>query len=1144
MKTKLNRILSALLLSVMLFSSVSAIMPVVASAAASESYVSSVDGVNAKDVVKETLKEDRTAEKALASDIEKNYVDSYTDGNFTIYVNRYTGLLYYKNEKTGQILTSNPTAPQLSANVKEGASAKKLLSQITIDMFENANTSKHYIYDSTTESAERGQIKVSAIKNGLRVNYAIGETQNRHLLPNMMTSERFDEVFLKPFVREIFREWTKEYNADLLEHTYNNVFYKFTDNKGAENEDGTYNHLFVTKYIGSVMAVLKDSEIRQKASSMYQLLQNYSLNENGMYVLKSNLANNIKADNAKIVRALCPGYDFDQMYADEKAAGYVQQVENIPVLRCALEYTLNADGSLNASLPANSIIYDESFYTLDSITILQYFGAGKMLNKLYDEKGNVSGLEPVAGYLFYPDGSGMILDFADFGGQTFKLQNNIFGHDSAYSSLDEMVNYRGETVTMPVYGIVNEVAMGDKTVTNGFFAIMEEGEAMSTLSYAADASTHNYLFVYPTCTPYPSDVYNLSNTISVGGLGDYIIVSDSKYTGAYKTRFVMLTDPSLQADALVAGQQYYEASYVGMANYYRDYLKANGTLKAISDTKSNLPLYIETFGAMDVLDRFLTFPVTTSIPLTTFDDVAKMYEELKADGVNNINFRLTGFANGGMTNTYPVKSRWEKACGGKSDLKKLVATAAAESKGDQNFGLFPEFDFMYLTKTAAFDGMSVKGNVSCMVDNRYASKQVFGSVLGEYEDFLSLVITPDQISELFAKFLKKYDKFGISNLSVSTMGTDLNSNFDKKNSINREQAKNYVSSALETMNKKYNIMLDGGNAYTLKYASHILNIETDSSHYRFSSYTVPFVGMILHSYVSYAGSPLNYAGNASYDALRSIESGAAPYYILAYQEQNTKKLKEDVNLSKYYGVTYATWKESVVETYKYINEAIGDLQTYEIVDHTVLVAERVWNIEEVEKNYIAQKDIFEKTAKAAIEEQIAAKLAEMQAAGDKIGYGLKVVINRENLLANFLSASHRSADDAKAQEFAAWLDGFCSAIEANYNGMSATCPDLSIAEGDTPCHGESCDCKYETLEILSCAEELDYSFYVTTSLATNRTEYVKTNYTVDNGNVVMVTYKKGSHTVNFILNYNSYAVTVRMGDELVTVKSYAYVIHD
>ena len=1117
MKTKLNKIVSALLLSVMIFSSVSVCLPLVASAAASESYVvdASSEKKDAATVVTDKLKNDRTAEESLAYDIAENYVDSYTNGTFTIYVNRYTGILYYKNEITGQILTSNPTDPQLAA--KEGESAKKLLSQITVSLFENSNTTNVHTMDSTTKSAMLGQISVSAIKNGLRVNYAIGNTSNRYLLPAMMTPESFHNVFLYPFVDEVYRQWRKESIAGTMKDEYNKVFYQYKhkDNVGAVNDDGYYNHLFVVKYIGSVLQKFPSAEMNERTNMMYQLLQCYSKNDDGNYVLDTNLTNELKNENAKRVHTLCPEYDYDAMYADEKEAGYVQAVENIPVVRCAIEYTLNADGSLNASLPANAIIYDETFYTLDYINVLQYFGAGKMIEKVSDDKGNIVANTPVDGYLFYPDGSGMILDFADFGGQSFKLENNIYGMDSAFSFLDtSTINTRGESITMPVYGIVNTTKIAGESVNGGFFAIMEEGAAMSTIAYAADAASHNYLYVYPTYKPYPADEYNLANTISVGGLGKYIIVSDSKYTGSYTTRYVMLSDPSL---AEKAGNTYHEASYVGMANYYRDYLKGNGTLAAIENPMSTLPLYIESFGAMDVMDRFLTFPVTKSIPLTTFEDVASMYAELKAEGVKNINFRLSGFANGGMSATYPVKSRWAKACGGAGDFKDLLETAAKETVNDQNFGLFPEFDFMYLSNSAAFDGMSVKGNVSCMVDNRYASKQVYNSILGGYEGFISLVITPDRLSDLFGKFAKKYSKYEIENLSVSTMGTDLNSNFDKKNSINREQAKDYVAAALKVMNEEYNLMVDGGNVYALQYADHILNIATDSSHYRYSSYTIPFVGMILHGYISYAGSPLNYAGNANYDALRSIESGAAPFYILAYQEQNTKKLKEDENLNKYYGVTYATWKDSVVEMYKFINEAIGDLQDYEIVDHKILVAERVWDVSEIEKNFAAQEQIFFDKAKASIEAQIVEALATMNP-----GDGLKVTIDRAMMKEIFLTASQRAENDAQVAQFDADLEAFCLGIEENYNGTAfgGSVKDLPVA-----------------------AFEVDFSFYVTESEATDTKGYKNTNYTVDNGNVVMVTYKKGTETVNFILNYNSYAVTVRMNGEQILVGSYAYKIY-
>ena len=53
-------------------------------------------------------------------------------------------------------------------------------------------------------------------------------------------------------------------------------------------------------------------------------------------------------------------YTYADMYADEKYYGYVDKTERKPVVRCALEYSFNEDGSLSVRLPANSITFDET----------------------------------------------------------------------------------------------------------------------------------------------------------------------------------------------------------------------------------------------------------------------------------------------------------------------------------------------------------------------------------------------------------------------------------------------------------------------------------------------------------------------------------------------------------------------------------------------------------------------------------------------------------------------------------------------------------------------------------------------------------------------------------------------------------------
>ena len=134
-------------------------------------------------------------------------------------------------------------------------------------------------------------------------------------------------------------------------------------------------------------------------------------------------------------------------------------------------------------------------------------------------------------------------------------------------------------------------------------------------------------------------------------------------------------------------------------------------------------------------------------------------------------------------------------------------------------------------------------------------------------------------------------------------------------------------------------MTNGGNAYTWKYADHILDMPLDSSRYIKSTYTVPFLGYVLHGYKNFTGSAINMAGDIRYEILKCIENGAYMYFILSYD--NTELLKEDEQLSKYYSIRYDIWYDDVVELYNELNSVLEPLQTKEIVGHQFLIGERV-----------------------------------------------------------------------------------------------------------------------------------------------------------------------------------------------------------
>ncbi len=1138
-----------------------------------------------------------TPEQMLEYELEKGllyYVNS-ANNYYTLYVNKYTGLVYYVNNVTGQILTSNPSNPGY-INTADGTLAVQydartdLMSQITVSFFESANSLNSYVYTSYQWGASRSQITISPIQNGFRVNYVLGDTTTRFLLPGEIKAEKFENNILFPMLTTL-AELLDEYCKEL----YPEQNFSFLDNEDyvVYNDKGTLNKGSGSKKDKGLLLYISDMQKLYRklnsASAEYEridslrlaiiaICNNYNVNypakgdKDGFatYVYSGFYLNETKRTYSEYIKKYAPDYTFAQMFEDEKECGYVDNTLQKPVIRCALEYVFNSDGSLSVRLPANSITFDETTYTLSSITPLRHFGCADVTD---------------GGYIFYPDGSGTIVEFEDFYDEAsnkkinLSLSSNVYGSDFAYSNIS---GAHREQIIMPVFGIVNgstanslsKHLYGVDTVTDGFFAVLEEGSALATLGFSSGGTSHVYASAYASYNPYPSDVYDLSDTISVGSLGTYTIVSDSKYSGSYVTRYVMLTDEAI-GDIAYGEGAYYKTDYVGMASYYRDYLKNLGVLDALEIVSDDLPLYIELLGSMEIVDRVLTFPVNKSIPLTTFEDAVKIYEQLSnckvyvqqqlddyraklekeeddnlilqytkkvehfeqllgcvEDTIDNINFKLTGFANGGVSYTYPVKVKWEKACGGKNGFATLIgASKTASTSVGKNFSVYPDFDFMYIINTAPFDGISNKGNVSKMVDNRYASKQVYNAVTRLYESFFTLVITPDALDSLYTKFEKQYSKFGHDKLSVSTMGSALNSNFDEEAPVNREEAREHVINTLDRMSESYDLMLDTGNVYALKYATHVLNVPIDSSHFRYSSYAIPFVGLVLHSYVNYTGAPLNYSGMPEYDLLRSIENGASLYYILCYQ--NTSYMKDDKELSKYYGIDYVNWYDEIVKRYAELNAQIGSLQSYEIVDHRVLIAERVIEEKESKTNTIR----LMKEALELIDAQALVKINEAHKylrENHSVSEGLRVkfVMDKTAIMTQLSAILNIEISELMAYPYVVAQDG---TVEMTFSEAV----DKINEKYSQEYVGNDSENKSYVAQLSALEYSTKYS-YVTDSYATDK-NYQKTDYTVDNGNVTMVTYKKGDKTVSFVLNYNNFAVTVKLeGREPITLEKHAY----
>ena len=964
---------------------------------------------------------------------------------FELYVDDKSGEVALREIASGNILFTNPY-DVASAKGAETTKAE-LLSQIIIEYSDNKGQAKPL--NSYTDAALNGQITVQKIKNGVRVEYAIGREDSRKLVPKQILGDSFDEHILSK-LREM---------VEIGEITQED--YEVFKNSWTEIDLNGMRKLLQLTYLERYGFLEDYATVGADGKPVYPVL--YVFNED--IVSASQLL-----EREGYIKSYCPDYTFEQMDLDHEETKYEAEDVKYPLFKLALEYYLD-DNGMYVRLPCNGLRYDMSTYTLDNIMILPYFGAGNNKNAGYVYNDG-DALVKTEGYTFFPDGSGALFDYEELNtSTTIEVPGQIYGLDYAYHEIPKHIKYQ-KAIRYPVYGavsseVIHEYTYMDKSgeavpvrVSNtvktteqvkadidelknkgftiisenvgedanvyniGYLAIIKQADSFGELKLLHGGSLHSYNTIRNYFNPKPNDTYTLSDAISVAGNTKMTVVSERKYTGNIEIYYEMLCDDKVAAKAKETYPDftYYETSWFGMAEAYRDHLCDIGVLKVLADkdVEKDIPLYIEVFGALETQQTIATIPVTMMTPLTTFEDVLAMYDDLSAGGAKNINFKMTGFANGGMYYTVPSNLDWENAVGGKDGFKNLVNKAnEINQNADKHLGLYPDFDFAYIQKNTLFDAVVLQDDAVKTIDNRYTSYRQYSATQQAFISFYQLAVSPFRYSKFYNQLLSNYDQYGLKSLSIGSLGNILNSDFNEDNPVNREDSKDYTKEAFATMKDKgYSVMTDGGNAYTWAYVDHILDVELDSSRYLESCASVPFIGVVLHGYKQFASMPLNEEGDINYAILRAIENGAGMYFILS--KQNTSELKKDSYLSQYYSIQYDIWKSDVLKYYNELNGLLKDVQTKLIVDHKFLVGERVLDDDELQADIAEKLEELEKLEDKIQKEKETAELIAISEAW-ALAYSAS---EKMSALKTSLEALNKEIDAAGEYETVIKLDSF------------------------------------------------------------------------------------------------------------------------
>jgi hypothetical protein len=336
------------------------------------------------------------------------------------------------------------------------------------------------------------------------------------------------------------------------------------------------------------------------------------------------------------------GYTQTDYDADAAAAAGGEIVERT-TFTIPLEYRLEGD-KLVVTIPTHEIVETGSG-RLANIDFLSYFGAAGTQEE---------------GYILVPNGSGSLIYFNN-GKKTEYYNQYIYGADELTQSYTVVEDT--ERARLPVYGIKHE--------KSAVFAEVTGGDTLANIIAEVSGNTNSYNNVYP------SFVIRGSEKVSMFGV--------EGVSADLPTLEKNIYDLDLSVTYSFLPKE--EASYSGMANYYRKELIARGEM-AQKQEETDIPFYLDIVGGVKMQQSIMGIPYLSVYPMTTFDEAGTIVDSFLENDISNLRVNYLGWFGGGYYHDAPKKIKVERKLGGKSGLSELntkISEAGGTLYGDVAF---------------------------------------------------------------------------------------------------------------------------------------------------------------------------------------------------------------------------------------------------------------------------------------------------------------------------------------------------------------------------------------------------------------------------------------------------------------------------
>lgn len=552
-------------------------------------------------------------------------------------------------------------------------------------------------------------------------------------------------------------------------------------------------------------------------------------------------------------------------------------------LGMTLEVTLNEDG-ITARIPDESIVEDSGgTYYIGSIAMYPYMGC--------------TYLDSVEGYMFIPDGNGALIYLDDKEGRFNSGYNSVvYGTDPGFVDSEvvnlwwdeyEMVN-DANNILAPVFG------MAHTSEGMAYLAVVEEGDERAAIEASPNGVSVDYNRVFARFTE--RRLYN-QPTSNNGTSGSFKMVEADRSHSDLQVRYLFLNGEN--------------ANYCGMANAYRDYLLDNGSLTVLGDEYRTRLDFLGT-------EREAWIVGTSSIVMTTVEDIREIYGDLEQEGVTGLFSVYKGWQKGGLYNLPITKYKADSDIGGTKELTALLEETEADG-----VKLYLYNDALRINP----DEQNATFNVVKKINKRKLEEYTYKDV---YEEFMWL--TPARTDTLLTKFVESYTKEGVDSLAIGGISDTLYSYNYSGSFYTRHQCAASYTDTISKADESLDLVLEQPFAYLWNHTESFLDMPLYTSSYIFEDESVPFLSIVLKGIMPVYSEYVNFEANKQEFFLKLVETGTCPSFYI------TKESSSDLiytNSSDIYSSEYSVYRDTIISYAKELEAVHEKTAGAYIVGHEI-----------------------------------------------------------------------------------------------------------------------------------------------------------------------------------------------------------------